>query len=170
MPLLNTLPDYVLTTKTDELLNWMRKSSIWYMLFGLACCAIELMHTGGPRADIDRFGASPRASARQSDLMIVAGTLTLKMALRTRLLYDQMPDPKYVISMGSCANCGGPYWDSYSVTKGVDQIIPVDVYVPGCPPRPEAFIQGIVLLQQRIMSEDPAERWLGMAREPIVVG
>ena len=101
MPLLNTLPDYVLTTKTDELLNWMRKSSIWYMLFGLACCAIELMHTGGPRADIDRFGATPRASARQSDLMIVAGTLTLKMALRTRLLYDQMPDPKYVISMGS---------------------------------------------------------------------
>ena len=101
MSLLNTLPDYVLTTKTDELINWMRKSSIWYMLFGLACCAIELMHTGGPRADIERFGATPRASARQSDLMIVAGTLTLKMALRTRLLYDQMPDPKYVISMGS---------------------------------------------------------------------
>ena len=107
MPLLNSLPDYVLTTKTDELINWMRKSSIWYMLFGLACCAIELMHTGGPRADIERFGATPRASARQSDLMIIAGTLTLKMALRTRLLYDQMPDPKYVISMGSCSNCGG---------------------------------------------------------------
>ena len=172
MPLLNTLPDYVLTTKTDELLNWMRKSSIWYMLFGLACCAIELMHTGGPRADIDRFGASPRASARQSDLMIVAGTLTLKMALRTRLLYDQMPDPKYVISMGSCANCGGPYWDSYSVTKGVDQIIPVDVYGPGCPPRPEALLQGIVLLQERIQNEglgndELGARWRG---EPIVVG
>src|SRR5260370_1901736 len=115
MPLLNTLPDYVLTTKTDELLNWMRKSSIWYMMFGLACCAIELMHTGGPRADIDRFGASPRASARQSDLMIVAGTLTLKMALRTRLLYDQMPDPKYVISMGSCASCGGVVPLAYSL-------------------------------------------------------
>ena len=155
-----------MTTKTDELLNWMRKSSIWYMLFGLACCAIELMHTGGPRADIDRFGATPRASARQSDLMIVAGTLTLKMALRTRLLYDQMPDPKYVISMGSCANCGGPYWDSYSVTKGVDQIIPVDVYVPGCPPRPEALLEGVVLLQQRIQNEDMAARWRG---EPIVV-
>ena len=124
MPLLNSLPDYVLTTKTDELINWMRKSSIWYMLFGLACCAIELMHTGGPRADIERFGATPRASARQSDLMIVAGTLTLKMALRTRLLYDQMPDPKYVISMGSCANCGGLFQLAYSVCDGVDKVHP----------------------------------------------
>jgi NADH-quinone oxidoreductase subunit B len=158
MPLLNTLPDYVLTTKTDELLNWMRKSSIWYMLFGLACCAIELMHTGGPRADIDRFGASPRASARQSDLMIVAGTLTLKMALRTRLLYDQMPDPKYVISFGSCANCGGPYWDSYCVTKGIDQIIPVDVFVPGCPPRPEALLGGIVTLHESLAGEAAGTR------------
>jgi NADH-quinone oxidoreductase subunit B len=156
MPLLNTLPDYVLTTKTDELLNWMRKSSIWYMLFGLACCAIELMHTGGPRADIDRFGATPRASARQSDLMIVAGTLTLKMALRTRLLYDQMPDPKYVISMGSCASCGGLFQLAYSVCDGVDKILPVDVYVPGCPPRPEALTEGLLKLQEKMMTE----RWL----------
>ena len=108
-----------------------RASSQWYMLFGLACCAIELMQTGGPRADIDRFGAVPRATPRQSDLMIVAGTLTYKMAKRTKLLYDQMPDPKYVISMGSCANCGGLFQLAYSVCKGVDKIVPVDVYVPG---------------------------------------
>ena len=170
MSLINTAPEMALTTKIDDFLNWTRKSSVWYMMFGLACCAIEMMQTGGPRSDLDRFGAAPRATPRVSDLIIVSGTLTLKMALRTKVLYDQMPDPKYVISMGSCANCGGPYWDSYSVTKGVDQIIPVDVYVPGCPPRPEAFIQGIVLLQQRIMSEDPAERWRGVTREPIVVG
>ena len=160
MSLLNTLPDYVLTTKTDELINWMRKSSIWYMLFGLACCAIELMHTGGPRADIERFGATPRASARQSDLMIVAGTLTLKMALRTRLLYDQMPDPKYVISMGSCASCGGLFQLAYSVCDGVDKILPVDVYVPGCPPRPEALTEGLLKLQEKIMTE----RWLTKRR------
>src|SRR5690242_12841854 len=159
MPLLNTLPDYVLTTKTDELINWMRKSSLWYMLFGLACCAIELMHTGGPRADIERFGATPRASARQSDLMIIAGTLTLKMALRTRLLYDQMPDPKYIISMGSCSNCGGLFQLAYSVCDGVDKVLPVDVYVPGCPPRPEALTEGLLKLQDKIMSE----RWLARA-------
>src|SRR5215469_8689299 len=156
MPLLNTLPDYVLTTKTDELINWMRKSSLWYMLFGLACCAIELMHTGGPRSDIERFGATPRASARQSDLMIIAGTLTLKMALRTRLLYDQMPDPKYIISMGSCSNCGGLFQLAYSVCDGVDKVIPVDVYVPGCPPRPEALTEGLLKLQEKMMQE----RWL----------
>src|SRR6201997_172549 len=132
MSLLNTLPDYVLTTKTDELINWMRKSSLWYMLFGLACCAIELMHTGGPRSDIERFGATPRASARQSDLMIIAGTLTLKMALRTRLLYDQMPDPKYVISMGSCASCGGLFQVAYPVGAGGDTLLPVVVFVPCC--------------------------------------
>ena len=156
MSLINTAPEMALTAKIDDLLNWTRKSSVWYMMFGLACCAIEMMQTGGPRADIERFGATPRASARQSDLMIVAGTLTLKMALRTRLLYDQMPDPKYVIAMGSCASCGGLFQLAYSVCDGVDKILPVDVYVPGCPPRPEALTEGLLKLQEKIM----AERWL----------
>lgn len=140
-----------ITTSLDFLLNWSRKSSIWYLLFGLACCAIELMQTGGPRADIDRFGAAPRATPRQSDLMIVAGTLTYKMALRTKLLYDQMADPKYVISMGSCSNCGGLFQRAYSVCKGVDKMIPVDVYVPGCPPRPEALTEGLLKIQEKMM-------------------
>ena len=131
MPFTNSLPETVFTTKVDDLLNWGRASSQWYMLFGLACCAIELMQTGGPRADVDRFGCVPRATPRQSDLMIVAGTLTYKMAKRTKLLYDQMPDPKYVISMGSCANCGGLFQLAYSVCKGVDKIIPVDIYELG---------------------------------------
>ena len=156
MPITNSLPETVFTTKVDELLNWGRASSQWYMLFGLACCAIELMQTGGPRADVDRFGCVPRASPRQSDLMIVAGTLTYKMAKRTKLLYDQMPDPKYVISMGSCANCGGLFQLAYSVCKGVDKIIPVDVYVPGCPPRPEALTEGLLRIQEKIMQE----KWL----------
>ena len=161
MPLINQLPETVFTTKVDDLLNWGRASSQWYMLFGLACCAIELMQTGGPRADIDRFGAVPRATPRQSDLMIVAGTLTYKMAKRTKLLYDQMPDPKYVISMGSCANCGGLFQLAYSVCKGVDKIIPVDVYVPGCPPRPEALTEGLLRVQDKIMREKWLVRDLG---------
>lgn len=156
MSLINSMPETVITTKVDELLNWTRKSSTWYMLFGLACCAIEMMQAGGPRADIERFGAAPRATPRQSDLMIIAGTLTLKMALRTKVLYDQMPDPKYVISMGSCANCGGLFQLAYSVCDGVDKIIPVDVYVPGCPPRPEALTEGLLKLQEKMMQE----RWL----------
>lgn len=149
----NRMPDYVLTTKLDDLLNWGRKSSLWYLLFGLACCGIEMMQTGGPRADLDRFGSVFRATPRQSDLMIVAGTLTYKMASRCRLLYDQMPEPKYVISMGSCANCGGLFQLSYSVVKGVDKILPVDVYVPGCPPRPEALTEGLLLIQEKVMAE-----------------
>ncbi len=156
MSLINSVPEMVLTTKLDEVLNWTRKSSVWYMLFGLACCGIELIQTGGPRADIERFGAAPRATPRQSDMMIIAGTLTLKMALRTKVLYDQMPDPKYVISMGSCANCGGLFQLAYSVCDGVDKVIPVDVYVPGCPPRPEALTEGLLKLQEKMMQE----RWL----------
>jgi NADH-quinone oxidoreductase subunit B len=156
MSLINSIPEMVVTTKLDEVLNWTRKSSVWYMLFGLACCAIELMQTGGPRADLDRFGAAPRATPRQSDMMIIAGTLTLKMALRTKVLYDQMPDPKYVISMGSCSNCGGLFQLAYSVCDGVDKVIPVDVYVPGCPPRPEALTEGLLKLQEKMMQE----RWL----------
>jgi len=147
------MPDFVLTTKLDEVINWGRKSSLWYLLFGLACCAIEMMQTGGPRSDLDRFGSVFRATPRQSDLMIVAGTLTYKMASRTRLLYDQMPEPKYVISMGSCSNCGGLFQLSYSVVKGVDKIVPVDVYVPGCPPRPEALTEGLLKLQEQVMQE-----------------
>lgn len=147
------MPDYFMVTKLDELLNWGRKSSLWYLLFGLACCAIEMMQTGGPRTDLDRFGSVFRATPRQSDLMIVAGTLTYKMASRCRRLYDQMPEPKYVISMGSCSNCGGLFQLSYSVCKGVDKIVPVDVYVPGCPPRPEALTEGLLKLQEKVMKE-----------------
>ena len=156
MSLLNTMPEFTVTTKIDEMLNWTRKSSLWYMLFGLACCAIEMMQTGGPRSDLDRFGAVPRATPRQSDLMIIAGTLTLKMTLRTKVLYDQMPDPKYVISMGSCSNCGGLFQLAYSVCDGVDKVIPVDVYVPGCPPRPESLTEGLLKLQEKMMQE----KWL----------
>jgi len=143
------------TSKLDELINLARTNSLHYLLFGLACCGIELMQTGGPRADVDRFGAIPRASPRQADFMIVAGTLTYKMAERCKLLYDQMPEPKYVVSMGSCANCGGLFQLAYSVCKGVDKVVPVDVYIPGCPPRPEALTEGFLRLQDLVMRE----RW-----------
>ncbi len=145
-----------LLTNTEWFLNWGRKSSIWYLLFASACCGIELMQTGGPRTDLDRFGAVPRATPRQADLLIVAGTITYKMAERVRLLYEQMAEPRYVIAMGSCANCGGLFQGSYSVLKGVDKIVPVDIYLPGCPPRPEALTDAILKLQQKMS----AEKWL----------
>ena len=153
MSLYNELPSTFVTTNVDKLINWGRASSLWYLLFGLACCGIELMQTGGPRADVDRFGMVPRATPRQSDLMIVAGTVTLKMASRVKLLYEQMPHPKYVVSMGSCSNCGGLFDLGYSVLRGVDKVIPVDLYVPGCPPRPEALTEGLIEVQDKIHRE-----------------
>lgn len=145
--------DIMLVT-LEDLLQWAQSSSLWPLTFGLACCAIEMMGAYGSHYDLDRMGVIPRSSPRQADVMIVSGTVTLKMADSIRRLYEQMPAPRYVISMGSCANCGGPYWQhGYHVVKGVNKIVPVDVYVPGCPPRPEALIGGIRKLQEKIQAK-----------------
>ena len=144
------LQEGFITTTADKLINYMRTGSMWPVTFGLACCAIEMMQASMPRYDIERFGTAPRASPRQSDVMIVAGTVTNKMAPALRKVYDQMPEPRYVISMGSCANGGGYYHYSYSVLRGCDRIVPVDIYVPGCPPSAEALLYGILQLQRKI--------------------
>jgi len=146
--------DNIIITKVEDLFNCARLSSLWQVGFGLACCAIEMMATSASHYDFDRFGVIPRPSPRQSDVIIISGTVTFKMAIRIKRLYEQMPDPKYVISMGSCSNSGGPYWEhGYHVVNGVDRIIPVDVFVPGCPPRPEALLEGLLKLQEKIRNE-----------------
>lgn len=150
--------EYVLTT-VDAIINWARQGSIWPMTFGLACCAVEMMHASAPRYDQDRLGIIFRASPRQSDVMIVAGTLTNKMAPALRQVYDQMPEPRWVISMGSCANGGGYYHYSYSVVRGCDRIVPVDIYVPGCPPTSEALLYGIFLLQKKQRNQKITRLW-----------
>jgi NADH-quinone oxidoreductase subunit B len=157
-PFFNELSDQLadrgfFTAPADAVINWARTGSLMWMTFGLACCAVEMMQASMPRYDLERFGFAPRASPRQSDLMIVAGTLTNKMAPALRKVYDQMPDPRYVISMGSCANGGGYYHYSYSVVRGCDRIVPVDIYVPGCPPTAEALVYGLLQLQKKIRRE-----------------
>ena len=147
-----------LTASADDLITWARTGSLMWMTFGLACCAVEMMQASMPRYDLERFGVAPRASPRQSDVMIVAGTLTNKMAPALRKVYDQMPAPRYVISMGSCANGGGYYHYSYSVVRGCDRVVPVDIYVPGCPPTAEALVYGILQLQKKIRREGNIER------------
>lgn len=156
------LEENVLTTSVDWVFNWARRSSLWWLQFGLACCAIEMIAAMQPRFDMgERFGMLFRASPRQADLMIVAGTVTKKMAPVVRTLYDQMSEPKWVISMGSCANIGGPF-DTYAVVQGVDQVIPVDVYVPGCPPVPEALYYGVLELQNKVIKYDRVIRKEGV--------
>ncbi len=147
-----------LVTSTDELINWARTGSLMWMSFGLACCAVEMMQMAMPRYDCERLGFAPRGSPRQSDVMIVAGTLTNKMAPALRKVYDQMPEPRYVISMGSCANGGGYYHYSYAVVRGCDRIVPVDIYVPGCPPTAEALLYGVLMLQKKIRRTGTIER------------
>ena len=150
----------ILFSTVDQIINWARLSSLWPVTSGLACCAIEMMGVAMAHHDIARFGMEIfRASPRQADLMFVAGTVTKRMAPRVKQLYEMMPDPKWVIAVGSCANTGGPYHESYSVLKGVDQIIPVDVYIPGCPPRPEAWLYGVIQLREKIKNEGIGATW-----------
>lgn len=158
--------DSVVLTSVDEVVSWGRRHSLWPLTFGLACCAIEMMATGAADYDLERFGCGAfRATPRQSDLMIVAGTVTLKMASRIRTLYDQMAEPKWVISMGSCSNKGGPYWtQGYHVLKGVDRVVPVDVYVPGCPPRPETLLEGVMSLQKKVRIQQSSLGFLNILR------
>ncbi|WQF85747.1 Putative NADH:ubiquinone oxidoreductase-like, 20kDa subunit [Colletotrichum destructivum] len=153
-----SLAQYVVTT-FDIIANWARQGSMYPMTFGLACCAVEMMHIAGPRYDQDRFGFMFRASPRQSDVMIVAGTLTNKMAPAFRQVYDQMPEPRWVVSMGSCANGGGYYHYSYSVVRGCDRIVPVDIYVPGCPPTAEALLYGMFQLQRKMRQGRKSRMW-----------
>ncbi|MFZ6871869.1 NuoB/complex I 20 kDa subunit family protein [Undibacterium sp. Di27W] len=150
--------DNVLLTRLDDVSRLIQTNSLWYLTFGLACCAVEMIQAAASRYDMERFGMIPRASPRQADLMIVAGTLTNKMAPALRRIYDQMAEPRYVISMGSCANGGGYYHYSYSVVRGCDRIVPVDVYIPGCPPTAEALIYGIIQLQRKIRTNKLIER------------
>lgn len=155
--LFESLPD-VLTVKLDAIINWSRKSSLWPATFGLACCAIEMMNTVSARNDLSRFGAETfRASPRQADVMIVSGRVSRKMAPVLRRIYDQMPEPKWVISMGACATSGGVF-DNYAIVQGVDKVVPVDVYIPGCPPRPEMLVHAVTMLQEKIMKESVKER------------
>lgn len=147
-----TLGSGFITTSLDKLVNWSRAKSLWPMTFGLACCAIEMMATGAARFDLDRMGVLFRASPRQSDVIIIAGTVTKKMLPVIKTVYEQMPEPKYVIAMGACASSGGVF-DTYSVVQGIDQELPVDVYIPGCPPRPEGLLYGLMKLQEQIMKE-----------------
>ena len=151
---LNAPKDNIMITSLEAALNWGRSNSLWPFTMGLACCAIEMICAGAARFDIARFGSEVfRATPRQADLMIVAGTVTYKMGARVKKLYEQMPDPKYVIAMGSCAISGGIHGDSYNVLRGIDKIIPVDVYIPGCPPRPDALFDGLLLLQKKVRTE-----------------
>jgi NADH-quinone oxidoreductase subunit B len=153
----------VMMTFSDHLFSWSRRSSLWWLQFGLACCAIEMISASMSRFDLaERFGMLYRASPRQADLMIVAGTVTKKMAPVVRTLYDQMSDPKWVVSMGSCANVGGPF-DTYAVVQGVDQVVPVDIYVPGCPPTPESIYYGILELQNKVIKYDTMAKKQGLA-------